>query len=329
MATMKDIADKAGVSQATVSRVLNGSSSVTPATKSHVMEWVRKLDFQPNQSARALASKKSNLIGLILPDIQNPYFADIIYHVEKIALFNGFNIILSNSDGDVKKEKEIIKSMKARQVEGLLIGFADSLSPGIDEIRHSELPAVVITQTFEEMDCVAVNHVSGGELAAKELLNQGVKRFVYQGNLNDDKYDGFLHALHNSGINDDDIITLDLGNVWYHTQLRAYNSALNFIKENPSKSKTGVFAYNDLSAFSFIHAALDLEKRIPEDYSIIGFDDTFMCQIIRPTLTSIAQPKEEIGRTAINHLLARIDKKLEIKKESYLLPPRLIRRETT
>jgi DNA-binding LacI/PurR family transcriptional regulator len=256
MATMKDIAEQAGVSQATVSRVLNGSSSVTPATKSHVMEW-------------------------------------------------------------------------ARQVEGLLIGFADSHSPSINEIRHTELPAVVITQTYEDLDCVAVNHFCGGEMAAKELIKLGVQRFVYQGNLDDEKYDGFLHALHNSGIHKDKITTLDLGNVWYHTQLRAYNNALKFVRENPFDSKTGVFAYNDLSAFSFIHAALDLEKRIPEDYSIIGFDDTFMCQIIRPTLTSIAQPKEEIGRAAINHLLARIDKKLDIKKESYLLPPRLIKREST
>jgi LacI family transcriptional regulator, galactose operon repressor len=328
MSTMKDLADKAGVSQATVSRVLNGSSAVAPATKAHVMEWVRKLDFQPNLSARALASKRSNLIGLILPDIQNPYFADILYHVEKIALFNGFNILLSNSDGDYNKEKEIIKSMKARQVEGLLIGFADSNSPNISEIRKKELPTVVITQSYDGLDCVGVNHFSGGEMAARELLSQNPSRFLYHGNLQDDKYKGFIHALKESGIEEDRIDTLNLGNVWYHTQLRAYNSAIEYIKEKKN-TKVGVFSYSDLSAFGFIHAAQDLQKRIPQDYSIIGFDDTFMCQIIRPKLSSIAQPKEEMGRTAIKHLLARIDKKTDMKDESFLLAPRLVRRETT
>ncbi len=332
MATMKDIANKAGVSQATVSRVMSDSSSVSQKTKAMVMEWVRKLDFEPNYSARALASSRSYLICLVLPDVMNPYFADIIYHVEKIASFNGFNILLCNSDGDPKREVDILKSLKSRQVDGVLIGFSDNHSPAIKILRDSELPTVVITQFHEDFDCVAVDHYAGGEMAARHFMDQGAEYFIYQGHTDDDKFRGYYNTLKDAGIPEDRLDIMDLGHVWYHTPQRAhkaYRRALEYLQNRKYDSKTGVFSYNDLSAFGFIHAVQDMHLTIPEQYSIVGFDDTFMCQVMRPTLTSIAQPKEEIGQLAIKYLLAKIDKKVDTGRESFLLTPRLVQRETT
>lgn len=331
MATMNEIAKKAGVSQATVSRVINGSPSVSPETKALVMEWVRKLDFQPNQAAKALVSNRSHLIGLVLPDVLNPYFTDIIYHVEKIAAYNGFNILFSNSDGDVNRELEIMKGLRSRQVEGLLIGFTDGKSLIKEELRESPLKTVVITQDHAGFDCVAVSHVTGGQIAAGHLIESGCDRFIFQGNVEDGKYKGFIKGLKEHGVDDSLIEIIDMGHIWYHTSQKAYNNGLKYLEQNTPKGKTGVFAYNDFCALGFMNAARDLNRKIPEDYSIVGFDDTYICQAIRPMLTSISQPKEEIGRIAINLLLDKIDNKLstERKAESVLLAPSLVRREST
>ena len=331
MATMNEIAIRAGVSQATVSRVINGSSAVSPETKAIVMEWVRKLDFQPNLAAKALVSNRSHLIGLVLPDVLNPYFTDIIYHIEKIAAFNGFNILFCNSDGDPKREQEIIKSLKSRQVEGLLIGFTDCHSPFIEELKSGTMKTVVITQSYPGLDCVGVSHQSGGQIAARHLIEKGCDRFLYQGNTDDDKYKGFIKELEDGGVPRTDIDVIDMGHVWYHNSRKAYNSAVGYMEDETLYGKTGVLAYNDFCALGFINAALDLKKKVPEQYSIIGFDDTYICQAVRPSLTSIAQPKEEIGRTAINLLFHKIEDRNQksIKPESILLAPSLVRREST
>lgn len=118
MATMDEIAKKAGVSQATVSRVINGNTSVNPALREKVMYWVRKLDYQPNATARSLVNNKSYLLGLIIPDISNPYFSEVVQSIEEEAENNGYNIILCNSNGSSTKEKKHIKTLLSRQVDG-------------------------------------------------------------------------------------------------------------------------------------------------------------------------------------------------------------------
>ncbi len=123
MVTMQEIAKLAGVSQATVSRVLSGSAGVSASRKAKVMEWVRKLDFEPNFSAQTLAANRSLLIGVVVPDLMNPYFSEILAHIEKYSARNGYNIIIANSNGDQNREREIIKSLRARQVDGILIGL--------------------------------------------------------------------------------------------------------------------------------------------------------------------------------------------------------------
>lgn len=330
MITMTEIANKAGVSQATVSRVLNGSTAVSPETKALVMEWVRKLDFEPNQSARALASNRTHLIGLVLPDMLNPYFIDIIYHVEKIAALNGFNILFCNSDGSTTRELEIFKSLKSRQVEGLLIGFAKPDSQMVEEVKNSNIQTVVITQDSEGLDSVSVNHKVGGEISARHLINSGCKRFIYIGEYFDDKYYGFVDELGNQGFSEDYIDVIDMGHSWAHSSRKAYNKALSYIESNDSKEKIGVFATNDYDALGFVNAAQDLNKSVPDKYSVIGFDDTYLCQAIRPSITSVSQPKEDIGRLAINMLLNKIAKKDSgsTKVEKIFLVPSLVKRDS-
>lgn len=331
MITMTDIAKKAGVSQATVSRVLNGSSSVSLETKALVMEWVRKLDFQPNQSAKSLASKRTHLIGLVLPDLLNPYFTEIIYHIEKIAAFNGFNILFCNSDGSAIREQEIFKSLKSRQVEGLLIGFTSQFSPVVEDIRNSNIETVVITQASEYFSSVAASHSTGGEIAARHLIERGCSQFVFQGAPDDEKYCGFFKELCDNGFSSDDIDIIYMEYTWIHTTKKAYVKAFEYIENDSSDGKVGVFAVNDFAALGFIHAASDLNRNIPDKYSVIGFDDTYLCQIVRPALTSISQPKEDIGRLSINMLLDNIIKREKgpTDYKNLLLAPSLVKRGTT
>jgi len=126
MATMQEIAKKAGVSQATVSRVINGSPSVSIETRQNVMQWVKKLNYQPNLTAQSLVRKQSYLLGIVLPDISNPYFSDVLKIIEQEASLNGYNIIFCNSGNNLQKEKHAINMLRGRQADGMLLVPIDS-----------------------------------------------------------------------------------------------------------------------------------------------------------------------------------------------------------
>ena len=329
MATMKDVADKAGVSQATVSRVLNGSPGVSREKRSRVMESVRKLNFKPNLSARSLAANRSYLLGVILPDLMNPYFAEILAHIERIASLNGYNVILANTEGDPLREKAEYASLKSRQVDGLLV----VPSPGtqiLDELREQRVKSVVATLEFPGIDCVGVSHYKGGYLVAEHFLEIGIERFAFFGTTDDDKYRGYRDTLIKANLDEKSIDVIMNENWWLNSISRGYESARNYLATHRAKSRLGVFAGNDPYALGVVHAVQDLEMSIPDEVAIVGFDDTFICESVRPTLTSIYQPIEEIGRLAVELLLARIEGGPTEKEEQHIvLEPKLVKRETT
>jgi len=334
MATMEEIAEKAGVSQATVSRVINGHSGVSERKRKLVMEWARKLDYQPNRTAQSLKNNKSNLIGLIISDISNPYFAEIVHAVEKEAAQNGYNIILCNKENNLQKEKESINTLRSRQVEGILIVPSDKSAPHLKNIKNLNLPIVVITQISDLFSSVAVDHAKGGELIAKHFVDLGHTNIGYigpgnfEGHKKEDKLEGFIRGLNecNIKLNKENII-INNSDLPELSSRETYKKVSNYLGKN-KKIATAFFAYNDLAAFEAIMAFEDEGYHIPEQIAIAGFDNTSLAQINRPGLTSISQPIKTIGHIGLKVLLKKIDN-INNDDENIILEPKLIVRNSS
>ncbi|RAK03945.1 LacI family transcriptional regulator [Halanaerobium saccharolyticum] len=329
MATMEEIAEKAGVSQATVSRVINGHSGVSERKRKLVMEWVRKLDYQPNRTAQSLKNKKSYLIGIIIPEISNPYFSEIIEKVEIEAKNQGYNVIIANSNGNKQTEKNVISSMQSRQIDGLLIAPIDKDSSHIKNLIKKNVFVVMLTQHLNGFSSVSVSHFNGGFKVAEHFNDLGHQSIAFIGNENDPKFKGFKKGLSKNGLKFDNNNLIEVkswgGQMSSH---EVYNSLNNFIKSKSRIDITGIFAYNDLAAFGAMNALVDNGLKIPNDIAVVGFDNTFIAQELRPTLTSVAQPTGEIGRLSVEILLKKIEGKLVEDKE-VILESRLIVREST
>lgn len=185
---MKEIAKKAGVSQATVSRVMSGNPSVNPEIRMAVMEWVRKLDYQPNVIAQSLASNRSLLIGVIITDISNPFFSDVIKAVESEALKYGYSIILCNTDWNLDKEKKYINILRSYNADGILIVPTNPEDKYFKTLKNMETPVVVITQDVKGFSCISISHYNSGKEVAKHLIKMGYSKFVFMGDEKDEKY---------------------------------------------------------------------------------------------------------------------------------------------
>jgi LacI family transcriptional regulator len=326
MATMQEIAKKAGVSQATVSRVINKSPSVSIETRQNVMKWVKKLNYQPNLTAQSLVRKQSYLLGIVLPEISNPYFSDVLKIVEQEASLNGYNLIFCHSGDNLQKEKHAINTLRGRQVDGLLLVPVDPESAHLNVLRQHNVPVVTITREVAGFDSVSISHCHGGALVAKHLLETGHTHIGYIGPTHEEKFQGFLEEFTKNGIrfSDEHIIELEKGGEPFgsheiHEKLPVY------LNRKKTANVTAFFVYNDLGAFVVSHILQEYGYRIPEDIAVVGFDNTFLALEMRPTLTSVAQPITEIGRLAIEMLLERIagetpdEENMKVTLEPYLI----------
>ena len=329
--TMQELAQAAGVSIATVSRVFSGSTKVSEKTKEKVMELVHQSGFFPNETARTMAAGSSHLIAVILPDIENPYFSRLLSEVEQLCVKNGYTMIFFNSNGDSKKEKEIVTKMMARQADGMLICMTRVKSEMIPVLKTANFPVVVMTRNINGLDSVAINHLEGGRLAADYLIKNRCEQFFFFGLKDDEKFTGFYNELLKTKIPESKIKTFGDKDWYFNNYAQASELMEKFMQEQKdSTEKIGLFCINDLFASQAINAANRNKIKIPEKMNIVGFDNTMLCDMTFPTLTSINQPLDKIAAKSFELLCQKIKEKKEGKTslKTIVLEPSIIKRES-
>jgi LacI family transcriptional regulator len=325
MISMKEIAKEAGVSQATVSRVINGNNRVNPDIRQRVLNVIRKNDYQPNIIAKSLVSNTSKLIGVIVTDIANPFFVDIIKAVEEETSRLGYSIILCNSDMDPTKEKKYINMLKSYNVDGILLAPCDDDAEYLENLKNHNLPIVLITNDYKGYTCVSISHSLAGKEVANHLVNLGYGRFVFVGPGGDDKEIGFKNGLVQRDI-DIDRKYFSVKNKPYDA-LKANLSAL--LKDQPNTEGTGIFVFNDINALNVLHILKELAVKVPEDVAIVGFDNTYISREISPTLSTVAQPIDQIGIRSVELLLEKIGTRNTAPERHIQLDSRLVVRESS
>lgn len=302
--TIYDVAREAGVSMATVSRVVNGNPNVKPATRKKVLDVIRELGYRPNAVARGLASKKTTTVGVVIPDISNPFYAELARGIEDIASMYHYNIILS--DSDLRKEKELqrIETLLEKQVDGLLFLGGEVTDAHREIFSAANVPIVLAATRDEkkELASVTIDQIQAAKEATSVLIHEGHQKIAYIGGpLTDSvngypRYLGYKEALAEHGIPFDEKL-VRIGDYRYRSGYEAMQELLT-----AEESVTAVFAASDEMAVGGIHAAQDLGRRIPEELSIIGFENIPLASQVRPLLSTVGVPMYDIGAVAMRLL---------------------------
>lgn len=325
MATLKDVAAECGLTVTTVSRVLNNRGYISDETRAKVFAAMDKLNYTPNEVARSLSKKSTNTIGVIVPHIRHPYFAEMLSNIENAASKNGFKIILYNSKGRDNKEKEYLDMCTSNRVAGIILFSA---GVAVQEFAASKIPLVTV-ERFVENGTAAVecDNRQGGELAAQHLIDQGCKRLLNVSGVignsmpADDRTLGFVDVCNKNGITYK-IVETNIGqynSLDYHELLE---QALGL-----GEVFDGVFASSDLIASQVLQVCAKVGIKVPEDIKLVGFDDVMISQITNPPITTIHQPIKEMAEAAVDMVIAASEGKTVPKRT--LLPVSLVKREST
>jgi LacI family transcriptional regulator len=328
--TIYDVAREAGVSMATVSRVVNGNPNVKPATRKKVLEAIQRLGYRPNAVARGLASKRTTTVGVIIPDISSLFYAELARGIEDIATMYKYNIILSNSDQNMDKEIHLVNALLEKQVDGLLFMGSQITEEHMQVFTTSPVP-IILTATSDpksEMPSVNIDYQQASYDATQALIERGHTKIGYiSGPLEDPlagqlRLQGYRQAIESAGIVWQEEY-VKIGDLRYDSGLQATEELIK-LQDRP----TAILAMSDEMAVGAIHACQDNGYHIPNDLEVIGFDNTRLTSMVRPKLTSVVQPMYDIGAVAMR-LLTKYMKKEKIEDHLVVLPHRIEERDST
>ncbi|GAA0750641.1 MULTISPECIES: LacI family DNA-binding transcriptional regulator [Clostridium] len=327
--TIDDIAKKAGVSSATISRVLNNSSYVKEETKERVLKVIEEMNYVPSAIARSLSKRETNTIGIIVPDITNSYFGEIIKGISKIAEEVNLNIILFNTNNDVKSELKALDEVKKHRLKGVIMtpGFGDTKLEDvfIDIINSINIPIVLVSAdlNYINLNGVFVDDVKGGFDATKLLINEGHEKIgIITGIISSssamNRLNGYKEALIQSNIP----IIDDYIKEGQFSLDRAYEITKEFLDmENPP---TAIISCSNRMTLGTIKALFEREKNIPRDMALVGFNKIDLIDIVGINLTYIEDSPMELGVSAIKLLLEIFKNKDNKKINRINIPPKLI-----
>ncbi len=303
--TIQTVAEYAQVSRATVSRVLNNNPSVDPEIRDRVLEAVRVLGYQPNRAARRLRMQSKDVIGVIISDIQNPYFTSVIRGIEDAAYTHQMNIVLCNSDEDSAKQQKYARVLQAESVAGMIVSPAHAQDdlPFLEELKRNGMVIIILDRVADGLpfDAVKVDNVQGAYDAVQHLIAQGRQHIgmIYPDVITGrERYQGYLKALEAAGLAANPATALAAG----YTVESAYQATHELLQSNLALD--ALFTGNDMATLGVMRACRELGVRIPQDIAAAGFDDMPWAEELYSPPTVVAQPTHDIGQQAV-HLLRR------------------------
>lgn len=332
MATIHDVAAKAGVSTTTVSHVVNGSRFVSEATTRRVRRAMKELHYRPNAVARSLRRQHTHTLGLVLPDSSNPFFAEVARSVETYAFEHGYNVLFGSSDGDLKKENAYLQVLIDNQVDGIIFVAAGESAQNVERLLGKRLPLVVVDREFKHVvaDYVVADNRQGGYLATSHLIELGHRVIGCIAGPSTvtpsaERVTGYRDALQEHAIPYDSHLIRrgDFG------AASGFETMQYFLARRESRRPTAIFACNDMMALGALGALYQAGLRVPDDVAIVGFDDIVLASYTSPPLTTIQQPKYEMGQLAARILIEHIQSRQPHKPERHLLPTQLVVRAST
>ncbi|MFC7393742.1 LacI family DNA-binding transcriptional regulator [Scopulibacillus cellulosilyticus] len=323
--TIKDIARLAGVSPTTVSRVLNKRGYISQKTIDKVNEAMKELNYYPNELARSLYHQQTYFIGLIFPTTSNPFFGELMFHIENVCASLGYKVLLCNSLGYADKERSYLEMLQRNQVDGIIVGAHNSQ---IQEYQKVNLPIVAVDRYLsDKIPVVASDNYTGGKTATKWLLDQGCKKIIFiTGSLKleapaNKRRDGYENVMKEAG---------KTPMIYELCETLVSDSRMPMIQkkiqeifhEHPDVD--GIFASDDLIASIVFSEAKRIGKRLQKDLKVVGYDGSETVRICSPYLTTIKQPIKEIAEKAVQILIRQINGETNDLEKEYLLPIELI-----
>lgn len=321
--TIHDVAREAGVSTQTVSRVLNNKGEIRPSTRQRVLEVIQRLGYRPNNLARSLATARTFTLGLIVPDITNPFFPGIARGAEAAALARGYTIFLCNTNEDLQREKEILGVLEDKRVDGIILCGSrlpeNQLLPLLQ--RHKAVVLVNRQVASEIAGYVHVDDATGTRMAVTHLLSRQRQRLAFLSGpihsfTRQVRVQAFYETLAAAGLQ----LTSELVTPCSADRAGGYHETHKLLAHSPNLDS--IFCYNDLVALGAIQACVELGYRVPEDLAIVGYDDIQLASLVTPSLTSLGVSQFEIGTRAMHMLLERIEH--GESEDTVMLVPQLV-----
>ncbi|MBC7812399.1 MAG: LacI family DNA-binding transcriptional regulator [Burkholderiales bacterium] len=326
MATIHDVAHRAGVSTSTVSHVINDTRFVSDETRTRVLQAINELSYQPNRVARSLRARRTHTLGVLLPNSANPFFADMLLGVEAVAYDHGYSVIFGNAIEDPQRELSYLEVLLATQVDGILLISTGIFNEALKTVSARDVPVVLVDRSTEQLgvDSVLTDNAYGGALATQHLLSLGHRRI---GCITGPpelipmafRIDGYRRAMAEAGVEVDE--TLIVNGDFQHES--GYNGCRKLLSH--PEPPTAIFVFNDLMAVGALCALHEAGLRVPEDVSVIGYDNVPLASYTVPRLTTIGQPSQMMGRMATEMLVSRV-KNPDLPPRHQLLDVTLIER---
>ncbi len=330
--TLKTIARQLGISESTVSRVLNGKASkyrISKKTEQIILKTAKKLNFTPNPLARSLRLNKTDTIGLVIPDISNPFFSSIARNIEQEARKLGYSIILCDTEEDTKLEKDSLELLELRKVDGLIISPVGQTPDFIKKIYNNGMPIVIIDRYFPDLDIpyITSDNYKGAFEAISYLIENGHRIIACIQGLthtspNNERVRGYRDALIKNNIPVDE--TLIVGDSF--GEQNGYLETKLLLKNE--KNITAIFSVSNLISLGALRAIYEEGLKVPDDISIISFDDQPYSDYLATPMTTVTQKNKEMGQIAIKLLINQIESKIRFSSKSVILPTKLIKRKS-